>query len=35
VVDGMGEDLVRAAGLVEKYQDLPLGGTDAVVIALA
>lgn len=29
------EDLGRAAELVEKYADLPLGGTDASVVALA
>ena len=28
-------DLGRAAGLVEQYADLPLGGTDALVIATA
>lgn len=28
-------DLWRAAGLVEQYADLPLGGTDALVIATA
>jgi uncharacterized protein len=28
-------DLARAADLVEQYADLPLGGTDATVIALA
>lgn len=30
-----GEDLVRAAELVEQYADLPLGGTDASIVALA
>ena len=30
-----GDDLVRIAGLVEAYVDLPLGGTDASVIAVA
>lgn len=30
-----GEDLIRAAELVEQYADLPLGGTDASIIALA
>lgn len=34
-VDLDAEDLFRAAGLVEQYEDLPLGGTDACVIALA
>jgi uncharacterized protein len=29
------EDLTRMAQLVEEYADLPLGGTDAAVIALA
>ena len=29
------EDLERAAELVEQYADLPLGGTDASVVALA
>lgn len=29
------QDLGRAAELVEKYADLPLGGTDASVVALA
>jgi predicted nucleic acid-binding protein len=29
------EDLSRAADLIEQYADLPLGGTDATVIALA
>jgi predicted nucleic acid-binding protein len=29
------EDLARAADLVERYADLPLGGTDATVVALA
>lgn len=29
------DDLARAAELVEEYADLPLGGTDASVIALA
>lgn len=28
-------DLARAAELVEQYGDLPLGGTDASVVALA
>jgi predicted nucleic acid-binding protein len=28
-------DLARAAELVERYADLPLGGTDASVVALA
>lgn len=28
-------DLARAADLVEQYSDLPLGGTDACVVALA
>ena len=28
-------DLARAAALVGQYADLPLGGTDATVIALA
>ena len=28
-------DLLRAAELVEQYADLPLGGTDASIIALA
>jgi hypothetical protein len=30
-----GEDLARCAELVEKYSDLPLGGTDASLVALA
>jgi len=29
------DDLDRAAQLAEQYDDLPLGGTDAIVIALA
>jgi predicted nucleic acid-binding protein len=29
------DDLARAADLIEHYADLPLGGTDATVIALA
>jgi predicted nucleic acid-binding protein len=29
------DDLARAADLIEQYADLPLGGTDATVIALA
>jgi hypothetical protein len=29
------EDLRRAADLVERYADLPLGGTDALVVATA
>jgi predicted nucleic acid-binding protein len=29
------EDLMRAARLVEQYQDLPLGATDALVVATA
>jgi predicted nucleic acid-binding protein len=28
-------DLLRAAELVEQYYDLPLGGTDASIVALA
>ena len=28
-------DLVRMADLVEQYADLPLGGTDAAVVAIA
>lgn len=28
-------DLLRAAALVEQYGDLPLGGTDASIVALA
>ena len=28
-------DLLRAAKLVEQYQDLPLGATDALVVAMA
>lgn len=34
-VDLRPEDLERAAELVERYADLPLGGTDACVVALA
>ena len=30
-----GEDLARVADLVEQYLDLPLGGTDASVVAIA
>ena len=30
-----GEDFARMAELVEQYEDFPLGGTDASVIALA
>lgn len=30
-----GEDFTRMAELVEQYEDFPLGGTDASVIALA
>ncbi len=29
------EDLARMAELVEQYQDFPLGGTDASIVALA
>lgn len=29
------EDLLRASELVEEYADLPLGGTDASIVALA
>jgi predicted nucleic acid-binding protein len=29
------EDLRRAAGLVEQYQDLPLGAADALIVATA
>lgn len=28
-------DLLRAAELIERYADLPLGGTDALVVAAA
>jgi predicted nucleic acid-binding protein len=35
VADLNADDLLRAAELVEQYGDLPLGGTDASVIALA
>jgi predicted nucleic acid-binding protein len=35
VVDTSSDDLARAADLVEQYEDLPVGGTDAVVVALA
>ena len=35
VADLIPDDLTRAAELVEQYADLPLGGTDASVIALA
>lgn len=28
-------DLLRAAELVEQYDDLPLGGTDASIVALS
>jgi len=31
----IGDDLVRIADLVDTYSDLPLGGTDASLIALA
>jgi len=34
-VDLTSGDLARAAELVEQYADLPLGGTDACVVALA
>jgi len=30
-----GEDFARMAELVERYQDWPLGGTDASIVALA
>lgn len=30
-----GDDLARMAELVDQYQDFPLGGTDASVVALA
>lgn len=29
------DDLERAAELVERYADMPLGGTDAIVVATA
>lgn len=29
------EDLTRAAALIERYDDLPLGVTDATLIAIA
>lgn len=35
LVDLVGEDVRRASGLVRKYADMPLGTTDATVIALA
>jgi predicted nucleic acid-binding protein len=35
VADLTAEDLDRCADLVEQYADLPLGGTDASIIALA
>jgi predicted nucleic acid-binding protein len=35
VVELENEDLERAADLVEQYADFPLGGTDAMVIAVA
>jgi predicted nucleic acid-binding protein len=35
LVDFIAEDFRRAAELVETYADLPLGTTDATVIALA
>lgn len=34
-VDLLAVDLVRAADLVERYADLPWGGTDACVVAVA
>ena len=35
LVDALiGDDLVRIADLVDTYSDLPLGGTDASLIAL-
>jgi predicted nucleic acid-binding protein len=35
VVDHTADDLARAAELVEQYADLPLGATDACLVALA
>ncbi len=36
IIDALiGDDLVRIADLVDTYSDLPLGGTDASLIALA
>ena len=35
VADLLAEDLARAADLVEQYADLPLGGVDACVVAIA
>lgn len=35
LADLLERDLVRMAALVRRYQDLPLGGTDAAVIAVA
>ena len=35
MADLTAEDLDRCADLVEQYADLPLGGTDASIIALA
>lgn len=35
VVDAMTDDLARTADLVEQYADLPLGGTDACLVAMA
>jgi hypothetical protein len=35
VVSPAAEDLARAADLVEQYADLPLGTTDACIVALA
>jgi predicted nucleic acid-binding protein len=35
IVSPTADDLVRAAELVEQYADLPLGTTDACIVALA
>ena len=35
VADVTAADLTRSAELVEQYADLPLGGTDACLVALA
>ncbi len=35
IVSSTADDLTRAAELVEQYADLPLGATDACIVALA
>jgi len=35
IVSPTADDLTRAAELVEQYADLPLGATDACIVALA